>query len=117
MSDHQRVQRHLLLCATPSKALCHQGPMGAQCWDQLKRSLRNSGLEDPQRPEGVVLRSKVDCLRHCADGPVMLIWPDGIWYVGLTPDRIERIVSEHLLHGAPIEAWISHRSSLATNGP
>lgn len=65
MTQAPLVQRHLLLCATPSNAKCHQGPLGAQCWDQLKRSLRQSGLEDSNRAAGVVMRSKVDCLRHC----------------------------------------------------
>jgi (2Fe-2S) ferredoxin len=114
VSQAPLVQRHLLLCATPSKAKCHQGPLGAQCWDQLKRSLRQSGLENPKREEGVVLRSKVDCLRQCEDGPVMLIWPDGIWYSAMTPERIERIVAEHLLLDQPVERWISRRSKLAT---
>lgn len=115
MTQASLVQRHLLLCATPSNAKCHQGPLGAQCWDQLKRSLRQSGLEDSNRAAGVVMRSKVDCLRHCQDGPVLLIWPDGIWYTALTPERIERIVAEHLLGDQPIEAWISQRSSFATS--
>ena len=114
MSRAPLVQRHLLLCATPSNPKCHQGPIGAQCWDQLKRSLRQSGLEDPRRDAGVVLRSKVDCLRHCEDGPVMLVWPDGIWYSAMTPERIKRIVVEHLLLNQPVEIWISHRSKLAT---
>ena len=46
-------------------------------------------LEDVERPQGVVLRSKVDCLRICSDGPILLIWPDGIWYGGVTPERTE----------------------------
>ncbi|MED5165066.1 MAG: (2Fe-2S) ferredoxin domain-containing protein, partial [Cyanobacteriota bacterium] len=59
---------------------------------------------------GVVLRSKVDCLRICNDGPILLIWPDGIWYGGVTPERIESIVKEHVLGGQPIEAWIIRRT-------
>lgn len=108
-----RVSHHLLLCATPSKALCCPEPaVGAASWDALKRLVRALGLEDPARPEGIVLRSKADCLRICADGPVLLIWPDGVVYGGVTPERIERILREHVLGGAPIEEWIVRRYSL-----
>jgi len=61
-----------------------------------------------------VLRSKVDCLRWCQDGPVLLIWPEGIWYGGVTPERVERIVMDHLLGGQPIDAWIVRRTPLAS---
>ena len=102
-----RVQHHLLLCATPSKALCCPDPaVGAASWNALKRLVRDLGLEDPIRPQGVVLRSKADCLRICEGGPVLLIWPEGVIYGGVTAERIERIVREHVIGGTPIEPWI-----------
>ncbi len=106
-----RVQHHLLLCATPSKPLCGDPAVGAASWQRLKELVRDLGLEDPGRPEGVVLRTKADCLRVCRDGPVLWIWPEGVIYGGVTPERIERILREHLLEGLPIEAWILGRSS------
>jgi (2Fe-2S) ferredoxin len=106
-----RVQHHLLLCATPSKPLCGDPAVGAASWQRLKELVRDLGLEDPGRPEGVVLRTKADCLRVCRDGPVLWIWPEGVIYGGVTPERIERILREHLLGGLPIEAWILGRSS------
>ena len=85
------VSHHLLLCATPSKALCCTDPaIGAASWDTLKRLIRELGLEDPARPEGVVWRTKADCLRICASGPVLLIWPEGIVYGGVTAEQIGR---------------------------
>ncbi len=101
------VSHHLLLCATPAKALCCPDPaVGAASWDTLKRLVRELGLEDPGRPGGIVLRTKADCLRICAEGPVLLIWPDGLVYGGVTPERIERIVREHVIGGEPIHPWI-----------
>lgn len=119
------ISHHLLLCATPAKALCCPDPaVGIASWEALKRGVRELGLEDPSRPEGIVLRTKADCLRLCAEGPVLLIWPEGIVYGGVTAARIERILREHVINGRPIEEWIVKRmpfsptpASAGTNGP
>ena len=107
------ISHHLLLCATPSKALCCPDPaIGAASWEALKRLVRELGLEDPARPEGIVLRTKADCLRICAEGPILLIWPEGTVYGGVSPERIEPILREHVIGGQPIEQWIIKRMSL-----
>ena len=56
-----------------------------------------------------MLRSKADCLRICAEGPVLLIWPEGIVYGGVNGERIKRIRREHVIGGTPIEEWIVKR--------
>ena len=107
------ISHHLLLCATPSKALCCPDPaVGVASWEALKRLVRELGLEDPARPEGIVLRTKADCLRSCAEGPILLIWPEGTVYGGVSPERIEPILREHVIGGQPIEQWIIKRMSL-----
>jgi len=112
------ISQHLLLCATPAKALCCPDPaVGAASWDTLKRLVRELGLEQPDRPEGIVLRTKADCLRICAEGPVLLVWPEGIVYGGVTPERIERIVREHVIGGQPIAAWILQRQPFRSISP
>ena len=107
------ISHHLLLCATPSKALCCPDPaIGAASWDELKRLVRELGLEDPARPEGIVLRTKADCLRLCAGGPILLIWPEGTVYGGVGPERIEPILREHVIGGKAIEQWTIKRMNL-----
>ena len=107
------ISHHLLLCATPSKALCCPDPaIGAASWEALKRLVRELGLEDPARAKGIVLRTKADCLRICAEGPILLIWPEGTVYGGVSPERIESILREHVIGGQPIEQWIIKRMSL-----
>jgi len=110
-----RVSHHLLLCATPTKALCCPDPaVGAASWDTLKRLVREWGLEDPQRPEGIVLRNKADCLRICAEGPVLLIWPEGYVYGVVTPERIETILRNHVLAGRPVQEWLVRQYALSS---
>ncbi len=106
------ISHHLLLCATPTKAVCCDESLGKASWLKLKKLIKDLDLENPRRAEGIVLRSKVDCLRICADGPILLIWPDGIWYGGVTPERIEMIIREHILRRTPVEEWILKRTPL-----
>lgn len=91
--------------------------MGAATWERLKALVRERGLDEPGRPQGIVLRTKADCLRICAGGPILLLWPEGIWYGGVTPERIERIVTEHLIGGEPIREWIVRRTPLSVAPP
>ena len=107
-----RVSHHLLLCATPTKAACCNSTEGKESWEYLKILLKKYNLEDAERPEGIVLRSKVDCLRICNGGPILLIWPDGVWYGGITPERIRIIIEEHLIKGRYQEDWIIKKTIL-----
>ena len=109
------ISHHLLLCATPSKALCCPDPeLGASSWVRLKRLVRDLGLEDTAREQGIVLRTKADCLRICAEGPILLIWPDGVIYGGVSAERLERIIREHVIGGVPIETWVVGRNQFGS---
>ena len=106
----QRVSHHLLLCATATKAKCCDSVLGAQTWNALKSIVRELDLENAARREGIVLRSKADCLRVCERGPILLVWPDGIWYADLSPDRVKRIIEQHIIGQQPVEEWILKRT-------
>jgi (2Fe-2S) ferredoxin len=104
------ISHHLLLCATPTKSLCCPDPaIGAASWNLLKHLVRELGLENPAREQGIVLRTKADCLRICTQGPILLIWPDGVTYGGVWPERVEAILREHVIGGVPIEDWVLER--------
>jgi (2Fe-2S) ferredoxin len=110
------VSQHLLLCATPTKALCcPDQELGAASWARLKQLVRELGLENPAREQGIVLRTKADCLRICAEGPILQIWPDGVIYGGVTAERIERILREHVIGGVPIETWVVGRNQFGSD--
>jgi (2Fe-2S) ferredoxin len=89
------ARHHLFLCVGPD---CCAPEQGLATWEQMKLSLQAHGVP--------ALRTKAACLRRCTEGPWLLVYPDGIWYAAVTPERFERIRTEHLEGGVPVAEWV-----------
>jgi (2Fe-2S) ferredoxin len=75
-------------------------------YGQLAALLQREGLLfGPQR----VKRGETPCLGICEGGPIVVVYPEGIWYDKVTPQLLERIVVEHLRDGHVVEEAVMHR--------
>lgn len=103
----KQIERHILICADPSKPICCSQAEGVAAWDYLKRRLQELKLDVPQpdRPS-CVFRTKANCLRVCTQGPILVVYPDGVWYRATTPEVIERIIQEHLLNNQIVQEYV-----------
>ena len=95
--------RHVLVC---TGGFCSEERRGRGLYSLLAKLLqREDLLFGPHR----VKRSEAPCLGVCADGPVVAVYPEGVWYAGVTPALLERIVVEHLRDGLIVDEAVFHR--------
>lgn len=103
----ERYAHHVIVC---TGGYCSPERRGRALYTLLASLLQREGLLfGPDR----VKRGETPCLGVCEGGPIVVVYPEGVWYGGVTPDLLERIVVEHLKGGRVVEEAVFHRIATA----
>ena len=96
-----KFQLHLFTCVNTredgdARGCCSARGAG-EVATALKRKLYARGFKR------VVRANKCQCLDQCAFGPVVVVYPEGVWYGAVTVEDVDAIFQEHILRGEPVE--------------
>ncbi|TAK78435.1 MAG: (2Fe-2S) ferredoxin domain-containing protein, partial [Gammaproteobacteria bacterium] len=70
----KNIKRHIFLCCDQTVPKCCDKAAGLEAWDYLKSRLKELQLSE----QGGIYRSKVNCLRICQQGPIAVVYPEGV---------------------------------------
>lgn len=96
-----KFQRHIFVCTNARPAGnpkgCCSSKGAEEVRDKLAAALAKRGLHKKIRA------NKAGCLDACEHGVALVVYPEAVWYGGVTAADVEEIVEKHIVGGEPVE--------------
>ena len=94
-------RHHVFFC-------CNQREPGEACCQDHKADQMRGYAKDRVKALGLAGKGKVrvnkaGCLDRCDEGPVIVVYPEEVWYTYVDKSDIDEIIEEHLKHGRIVE--------------
>ena len=100
-----RFRHHLFICENRRPDSAPKGSCAARGGEAVRQAfkseLQRRGLTEEIRANAA------GCLDLCAQGPVVVVYPEGTWYAGVRPEDVAEIVEQHLVGGRPVERLLA----------
>ncbi|MEM7308310.1 MAG: (2Fe-2S) ferredoxin domain-containing protein [Planctomycetota bacterium] len=110
-----KFQHHVFICINGRDASdprgCCASKGGADVAAAFKKKLYDRGLKRIVRP------NKAGCLDQCARGVTLVVYPEGVWYGGVTVDDVDTIIEEHIVGGRPVARLVIPDDKLTGRDP
>ena len=94
-------ERHLFICTNQREPGSARGSCSSDGKGELHRLFKEAvgaaGLK------AIVRANKAGCLDQCEHGPVVVVYPEAVWYGAVQPTDVAEILSEHIVGGRPVE--------------
>jgi len=95
---------HVFFCTNQREkgASCCNNFAAQSIRDYAKARIKALGVSGA----GQIRVNQAGCLGRCAEGPVLVVYPEGIWYTYSTRQDIDAIIERHLMQGEPVQDLI-----------
>lgn len=100
MSD-LHYQRHVFFCENQREdgQRCCADHAADKYREYAKKRMKEAGFHG----QGMVRINRSGCLDRCKQGPVLVVYPEGVWYSYMDYEDIDEIIDQHLLKGNIVE--------------
>ncbi len=97
-------ERHVFFCCNQREApeKCCASAGAAELHKYAKDRVKALGLAGP----GKVRVNRAGCLDRCEEGPVVVVYPEAVWYTYVDRADIDEIVDRHVVNGEIVERLV-----------
>lgn len=94
-------ERHVFFC-------CNQRAAGETCCNDRGATELRAYAKDRVKAlklsgKGKIRINSAGCLDRCDEGPVLVVYPEAVWYTYVDREDIDEIIDEHLVNGRVVE--------------
>ncbi|HEY9776962.1 MAG TPA: (2Fe-2S) ferredoxin domain-containing protein [Planktothrix sp.] len=87
-------KKHVFICTT-GKTCPNEGAV--EVCDALRKEIVERGLKKEIRI------NKAGCFDQCGNGPMIVVYPESVWYAHVQPSDVKEIVESHLIGDKPVQ--------------